>query len=119
MPQKPWASQELGEHATEATGLTSVTRRWGGFPSKVLTVAREPWCCEHPGRILALTRLRPEEIPWGTGIGLQDREGGVEGPHADRIDLEQEHKQGEESERDSRDKDTQYPHGQNHGLGTV
>lgn len=77
MPQKPQASHGLGEHTTEATGLASVTRRWGGFPSKVLTVAREPWSREHPGRILALTRLRPEEMPWGTEIGLQDREGGV------------------------------------------
>lgn len=71
-----YQSQGLGKHATEAMGLTSVTRRWGGFPSKVLTVAREHRGREHTGRMLVITRLRPDEMPWGTGIGLQDREGG-------------------------------------------
>lgn len=66
---------------------------------------------------MVITRLRPDEMPWRTRIGVQGR--GQESRHAARINLEQEHKQREETERDSRDEDTQCPHGQNYGPGTV
>lgn len=132
---EPWASPRTGEHATEALGLTRTGgachrshgphKDWGSMSQKpwaslqykemgwlpIQTVARENWSWEHTGRVQHRNhtdnQMRyPEEGGQPAG---QDR--GQEGPHAARIDLEQEHKQGEGTERDSRNKDTQCPHG--------